>query len=74
MIPTSDRYLPFHIVVGCVSRKRTKYAVVPKEAKKNMDRSVEVLPPLLESKLKVYPLLQCYSFDFNLLIYLSRQF
>lgn len=48
-------------------------AIIPQEAKKNMDESVEVPSPLLENKLKVYLLLQCHCVDFKLLIYLSRQ-
>lgn len=47
-------------------------AVVPEEAKKNLDESVEVLPPLLVDELNMYLLLRCYCFDFTLLIYLSR--
>lgn len=55
----------------CV-QKAHQIAVVLREARKNMDGSVEVLPPLLKNKFKVYPLLQCYCF--NLLVYLNRQF
>ena len=41
---------------------------------RGQDNSVEDPSPLLENKLKVYLLFQCYCIDFKLLIHLNRQY
>ena len=67
LISVSDS---FYVMAVYVSRWQ---AIMPL-FQRGQDNSVEDPSPLLENKLKVYLLFQCYCIDFKLLVHLNRQY